>query len=498
MYSHFCKTPTPSPQSIAEVVPVAQVEEQRARGDDATATSPVLEVQQQDQPQLNQPTPPAPSPQTHIAPPQLEKLLVQPPTPSPLALPQQLQLLPQPKSQVVLLEYANTEGEHSRRFYPMQGKERMEEQRPASLATTPMPTTSPRTLQTSQHILQPQIQEEQQQQQHQLQSQTPPPQPPQPAQQEPEQNQDQQQQMSTTSNHDNTESNETSEDDNTESNETSDDDLNESDERNSQNESSNHEHSDHDDGGIQNIDNKLPDVMSGKKRKQHKPMTQSQVKQARLDESRDVEAGLELTSISLSNIIRGLNLVEPEDHNPDDVAIVEELVKTKYPEMFPKPLFQYDKMTSQYFHENLTRYDTDRLLMLFRVKNKPTFVRVEISILLLMEFFAHRSTSSSTNKQKQPLYRLWHSKIGQHKSMSYDEFLKNYYFLEYVLIGISTVSHPNIWLSLAGMETNVMHTVSKTVMPACTTTPEAIQSLEDDQDVTFPVTKLWASNCSTV
>jgi len=184
-------------------------------------------VQQQDQPQLNQPTPPAPSPQTHIAPPQLEKLLVQPPTPSPLALPQQLQLLPQPKSQVVLLEYANTEGEHSRRFYPMQGKERMEEQRPASLATTPMPTTSPRTLQTSQHILQPQIQEEQQQQQqHQLQSQTPPPQPPQPAQQEPEQNQDQQQQMSTTSNHDNTESNETSEDDNTESNETSDDDLN--------------------------------------------------------------------------------------------------------------------------------------------------------------------------------------------------------------------------------------------------------------------------------
>jgi hypothetical protein len=119
-----------------------------------------------------------------------------------------------------------------------------------------------------------------------------------------------------------------------------------------------------------------------------------------------------------------------DDKFDNDIDIIEELSKVQFPAMFSRPLFLNGKMALQFFDEILHNYSQKRLLQLFQVYCKPTFVCVEICILLLMEFFTHPVISyNSIDFQMLPLYHLWNSKIRGAKSRSFQSFLWEHHFM---------------------------------------------------------------------
>ena len=54
--------------------------------------------------------------------------------------------------------------------------------------------------------------------------------------------------------------------------------------------------------------------------------------------------------------------------------------------------------------------------------------------------------------------------------------------------------HPNFGFSLAWVESHVAEAIGKTLMPTEARSPEAIECLEDDEGVSFQLTKFRACN----
>ncbi len=63
-----------------------------------------------------------------------------------------------------------------------------------------------------------------------------------------------------------------------------------------------------------------------------------------------------------------------------------------------------------------------------------------------------------------------------------------------VLIDVANTLHPNVKFSFAWLESYVLETVSISFMPMEAICPEAIECLEDDEDVSFQITKFRACN----
>jgi len=63
-----------------------------------------------------------------------------------------------------------------------------------------------------------------------------------------------------------------------------------------------------------------------------------------------------------------------------------------------------------------------------------------------------------------------------------------------VLIDVAILLHPNVKFSYAWVEAHVPETVSKVIMPMEARSPDSIECLEDDEGVSFQLTKFRACN----
>ena len=109
----------------------------------------------------------------------------------------------------------------------------------------------------------------------------------------------------------------------------------------------------------------------------------------------------------------------------EDRKTCKKLLETKFPKMFSLPLFEGGKMATKNFKQIVEKFSRERLWILLRLKTKPAFVRLEIGILLLMEFFQPHSTTKTKERQKYlnlPLFRIWDLKIRSSKYTSFDNF----------------------------------------------------------------------------
>jgi hypothetical protein len=149
-----------------------------------------------------------------------------------------------------------------------------------------------------------------------------------------------------------------------------------------------------------------------------KVLPSSRLKAARREMDQNISG---LSNIKLTDSLLSYDKVADKE----DRKTCKKLLETKFPKMFSLPLFEGGKMATKNFKEVVEKFNRERLWILLRLKTKPAFVRLEIGILLLMEFFQPHSTTKTKERQKYlnlPLFRIWDLKIRSSKYTSFDNF----------------------------------------------------------------------------
>jgi len=149
-----------------------------------------------------------------------------------------------------------------------------------------------------------------------------------------------------------------------------------------------------------------------------KVLPSSRLKAARREMDQNISG---LSNIKLTDSLLSYDKVADKE----DRKTCKKLLETKFPKMFSLPLFEGGKMATKNFKQIVEKFSRERLWILLRLKTKPAFVRLEIGILLLMEFFQPHSTTKTKERQKYlnlPLFRIWDLKIRSSKYTSFDNF----------------------------------------------------------------------------